>query len=181
MKHFSLLALALIILTVPVWADTYKWTDAEGNVHYSDNPPSDVDAQPVTMPKLNRMTPPAAKPTPPKADKRYQTPGSGSPKHVYQGLAISQPADQANLWADNGEVSVTISVSPRLFPGDTVLVLLDGNRMNQPAHQLTYTLSGVDPGQHSLMAVVLDQNGNVLARAPAVTIYVHHHSILRKH
>ena len=31
--------LALCLLVLPAWADLYKWTDENGKVHYSDQPP----------------------------------------------------------------------------------------------------------------------------------------------
>jgi|SRR5215468_9711498 len=31
--------LALLLLAIPGWADTYKWIDENGKVHYSDQPP----------------------------------------------------------------------------------------------------------------------------------------------
>ncbi len=34
------LPLALCVLVLPAWADLYKWTDENGKVHYSDQPPT---------------------------------------------------------------------------------------------------------------------------------------------
>jgi len=31
--------LALCLLALPAWADLYKWTDENGKIHYSDQPP----------------------------------------------------------------------------------------------------------------------------------------------
>lgn len=35
-RHLPLL---LCLIALPAWADLYKWTDADGKVHYSDQPP----------------------------------------------------------------------------------------------------------------------------------------------
>lgn len=182
MKRLSLLLIASVVLTIPAWADTYKWTDAEGVVHYSDSPPQGVNAQRVDMPALNTMRVPAA-PAPAASGSQPASSGgqqSVPPERHYSGLAVVQPAPEANIWADNGIVNVTLSVSPRLFAGDGVVLLMDGNRMTRPTPQLTFTLENVYPGEHSLMAVIVDPQGQVLVRSPAVTIYVHHHSILHK-
>lgn len=184
MKRLTFLILAAIVLAAPAWADTYKWTDADGHVHYSDNPPQGVNAQRVDMPALNTMRPPA--PPPPSASTGSSGAGSGNgqgapAEQTYDGLAVLQPAPEANIWADDGKVNVNLSVSPRLFPGDGVIVLMDGNRMTQPTPRLTFTLENVNPGEHSLMAVIVNGEGQVMVRSPAVKIYVHHHSILRKH
>ena len=37
----KLLTLALLICVVPAWGAVYKWVDAGGKIHYSDQPPPD--------------------------------------------------------------------------------------------------------------------------------------------
>jgi hypothetical protein len=41
------LALLLIGLALPAAAEIYKWTDAQGKVHYGDQPPSGIDAKQI--------------------------------------------------------------------------------------------------------------------------------------
>lgn len=64
-----------VSLTLPAAAETYKWTDAEGKVHYSDQPPPSSVKNPTTVTprkKTSRSVPSpqgeaksgAAKPTP---------------------------------------------------------------------------------------------------------------------
>lgn len=43
--------LALCLLVLPAWADLYKWTDENGKVHYSDQPP------PTTIKKTETIKP----------------------------------------------------------------------------------------------------------------------------
>jgi hypothetical protein len=45
--------LALCLLVLPVWAGLYKWTDENGKVHYSDQPPpgSVTKSETVKQPK----------------------------------------------------------------------------------------------------------------------------------
>lgn len=45
-----LFTLAFILLSQPLWAAMYKWTDAHGNVHYSQQKPSGRDFQTVRPP-----------------------------------------------------------------------------------------------------------------------------------
>ena len=40
------LALVLAMLAAPAGAEIYKWTDAQGNVHYGDHPPSSSTPKP---------------------------------------------------------------------------------------------------------------------------------------
>jgi hypothetical protein len=59
--------LALCLLVLPAWADLYKWTDENGKVHYSDQPPPDAvqKIESMKQPKSGSATPAdaAANPT----------------------------------------------------------------------------------------------------------------------
>jgi hypothetical protein len=56
-----------LLFTTPVFAEIYKWTDAQGKVHYSDKKIADsAQAQ-----NLNLGTMPAAKPVDTLSAKRY--------------------------------------------------------------------------------------------------------------
>lgn len=63
--HIAVLVLAAgVSLTMPAAAETYKWTDAEGKVHYSDQPPPSNVKNPITV-------------TPRKKSSRSGPPGEG--------------------------------------------------------------------------------------------------------
>lgn len=49
MKQLLLVVLALAVL--PAHAQLYKWTDANGKVHYSDHPQDGANAKAVTVPR----------------------------------------------------------------------------------------------------------------------------------
>jgi hypothetical protein len=69
----------LLLLAVPAWADTYKWTDENGKIHYSDQPP------PATIQKSEtiKQAKPAAPPAPPAAATPGEAPKPGAaPKPV---------------------------------------------------------------------------------------------------
>jgi len=53
-----LLLFALLIAPLPAGAEIYKWTDAQGRLHYSDNPPREAKAKPVQI-KINSIQGPA--------------------------------------------------------------------------------------------------------------------------
>ena len=58
MAALRLLLLALLIAPLPAGAEVYKWTDAQGRLHYSDSPPPEVKAKQVTI-KINSIQGPA--------------------------------------------------------------------------------------------------------------------------
>lgn len=84
--HFALLILAAgVSFTVPAAAETYKWTDAEGKVHYSDQPPPSNVKNPTTM------TP--RKKTSRSAPAEEGEAGSGEPKPAPAVAKTSQELD----------------------------------------------------------------------------------------
>lgn len=58
------LAAGLILMGAPVSAELYKWTDAEGKVHFSDQPPPPEVKAPVTVKPRRPAAAPAAPATP---------------------------------------------------------------------------------------------------------------------
>ena len=47
--------LMLLLIALPAAAQIYKYTDADGNTAYSNQPPDGVKAQPVELPPLNSV------------------------------------------------------------------------------------------------------------------------------
>jgi glutaredoxin len=54
MTACPVLLLALLALPLAVSADIYRWTDAQGKVHYSDSPPPEAKAKQVKI-KINSI------------------------------------------------------------------------------------------------------------------------------
>jgi uncharacterized iron-regulated membrane protein len=66
----AIVTLALLLATVPVWGVMYKWVDADGKVHYSDQAPPEGAKQQETV-KV-KVPPPA--PAAPQPDGKGATP-----------------------------------------------------------------------------------------------------------
>jgi hypothetical protein len=62
-RSFIVLA-ACLLPALPAGAQMYKWTDADGKVHYSDQPPPDSAKQSSTLAKPRPAAPAAAPATP---------------------------------------------------------------------------------------------------------------------
>jgi Domain of unknown function (DUF4124) len=60
--HRSLIAVALLLLAPLAYAQVYKWTDANGTVHYSETPP--VEGTKFNKVKTNGSVEPLAAPMP---------------------------------------------------------------------------------------------------------------------
>jgi len=63
MRYPSLVVLCM--LAAPVAADMYKWTDENGKMHYSDQPPPNVNTNSETIKAAKPQVNPVAPPGPP--------------------------------------------------------------------------------------------------------------------
>lgn len=71
-RGLRILLVALVAASLPAYAELYKWTDANGKVHYSDQPPPANVKQPVTVKSRKPSSPPqAATPDAAGAQKTY--------------------------------------------------------------------------------------------------------------
>ena len=161
----SLLALGGIAMA----AVTYRWVDAQGVVHYSDQPHPGAEVIQLTGAQTYHGTAPDAA--------AAAAPPAPSPAAGYQSCSISQPAAEASLYAPDS-VDVLVQLSPALHAGDQISVTVDGAVL-QPlsADGLNYQVSQPERGTHSLSAQVRTSDGTVVCSSPAVTFYVQRPSV----
>jgi hypothetical protein len=160
-----LLLLLLLFFAYPVAAQIYKYTDADGNIAYSNQPPDGVRAQPVELAPLNsveRQPPPAA-----------STDGVNNqqPQSTYEALQLAGlPTDEA-LRANNGTFTVSVLIKPRLQAPHLLRLLLDGQPYGQSSNVPILQLVNIDRGEHSLAVQVI--NGEeILQQSPTVMFTV---------
>lgn len=162
------LALLLLVLALPAVAQIYKYTDANGNTAYSNQPPDGTKAEKVELPPLNRVDTVAPAPPPP------AQPPSGLLKQntaAYQTLQLTDLPDAEALRANNGTFTVGVRIEPRLQPGHLLQLLLDGKPYGQPANVPRLQLTELDRGEHSLAVQVL-QNQQSIQQSQTVTFTV---------
>ncbi len=173
--RFSLLALCLLAFAgqaeqtkVQMW----MWKDANGVVHYSDVPGPgavkvDVNVA-ATQPGAAPPSQPAGSP-----------PAAGPAKQSnYKSLLIVQPANEASYFDANATVNVQIQPDPALMDGDSLYLYVDGKRVGNSGDALAYTLSSLERGTHTLVAVIFDGQAKEKIRSPAVTIYLKPNTII---
>ncbi|MDH3352744.1 MAG: DUF4124 domain-containing protein, partial [Gammaproteobacteria bacterium] len=104
-------------------ADAYKWTDADGVVHYSDRPEPGAERVVLgseTRSQSQTASPGATSPSPGNANNEAAKPFS------YTSLEISAPAPEETLWNIEGILNVSLALSPALQPNHEVRVYFDG-------------------------------------------------------
>ncbi|NUU34728.1 DUF4124 domain-containing protein [Pseudomonas sp. C2B4] len=155
----------LLLIALPAAAQIYKYTDANGNTAYSNQPPEGVKAQAVELPPLNSVeTQSSGKPAP-------EANANEPPHRAYEVLElIGLPTNEA-LRANNGTFTVNVLIKPRLQGPHLFRLLLDQQPYGQPGNIPTLQLVNIDRGQHSLAVQVIDGE-TVIQQSPTVTFTV---------
>ncbi|PYB91047.1 DUF4124 domain-containing protein [Pseudomonas koreensis] len=153
----------LLLIALPAAAQIYKYTDANGNTAYSNQPPDGVQAQPVELPPLNRVEPQA--PSAPQAPTAEQP---QPPRNAYEILELAGlPSDEA-LRANNGTFTVNVLIKPRLQPPHQLRLLLDDQPYGQPSNVPVLQLVNIDRGEHRLAVQVIEGQTVIQQSPPAV-------------
>ena len=155
-----------------VVAQTYRWVDEEGVVHYSDRPQEGAEI--IELPEANvtnvrRYNRQAA------ADGGAAGQDEAQEDFSYDSLDVTSPAAEETLWNIAGTLNVTLSSSPSLRPGDQVRVYFDGQP--QIVSSLSFQLDEVWRGVHNIQAEILDSGGRLMIRSQPNRFYVQQTSV----
>ncbi|MCS3840941.1 hypothetical protein HNR03_005569 [Pseudomonas sp. JAI111] len=146
-------------------AQIYKYTDADGNTAYSNQPPDGVAAQAVDLPPLNSVEPQRSSAPPSEALSSQQ------PHSAYEVLELTGlPTDEA-LRANNGTFTVSVMIKPRLQAPHLLRLLLDDQPYGQASNVPILQLVNIDRGTHSLAVQVIDGE-NIVQQSSSVTFTV---------
>lgn len=163
-----LTCLLLIMVALPAAAQIYRYTDANGNTAFSNQPPDGVKAQVVELPPLNSVDPqklPASTAPP-------QTQASPTPlAEAYEKLELIDLPDGGALRANNGTFTIGVAIQPRLAPGHQLQLLVDGSQYGQPGNVPRLQVVNLPRGEHSFAVVVLD-DGRIIQQSPTITFTV---------
>jgi hypothetical protein len=162
------LACLLLLISLPVAAQIYKYTDANGNTAYSNQPPDGIKAETVELPPLNSIEPAAPRPGSVQSAPAAQ---AEPPQAAYGTLELTDlPTDEA-LRANNGTFTVGVRIEPRLRSGHLMQLLVDGNPYGQPSNIPRFQVINIDRGEHSFAVAVQDAQG-ILQQSPTITLTV---------
>ncbi|WP_373387075.1 DUF4124 domain-containing protein [Pseudomonas alcaligenes] len=159
-----LTACLLCALALPAAAQIYKYTDANGNTVFTNQPPEGQAAETVELPPTNTVQ---AQPV----ESAAPTAAPAASAQPYGVLALTDLPSEEALRANNGTFSVGVQIDPRLQPGHSLRLLLDGQPYGQPSNVPRLQLVNVDRGEHSLAVEVLS-GGQSLQRSASVTFTV---------
>jgi hypothetical protein len=159
----AFLALLLSAASVAGAATVYKWVDASGVVHYSDQPHPGATKLEVGSPQTysGRDARPDDSPAP-------GAPSNDGPQ--YDSCELYSPQSEEVFFSVQS-VTARLRVSPGLRPGHQLALALDGRRMPTAVEGSELSVP-VFRGTHTLTLVVEDGSGNILCTSPTVTFHV---------
>ena len=162
------LGLSTLISAVPA-AVIYKWIDADGVVHFSDQP----------VPGAEKITSSGGST---RGILSQPMPGGGAlpekpkPRPV-QHASISSPAPD-QTFTGGEQVSASLSVEPALTPSQTVSWTLNGEQVGQNSNATQLTLPDLPRGTYTLAATVSDSVSGESISTDPVTFNVVRPSVL---
>jgi hypothetical protein len=144
-----LLVCLLLALALPASAQIYKYTDANGNTVFTNQPPDGTPAESVELPPTNtvEMQTPSLPPATPSSEQKS--------KALYSVLRLTGIPDDAAMRANNGTFSVGVDIQPRLQAGHQLRLILDGQPYGQASNVPRLQLTNIDRGEHSLAVAVV--------------------------
>ena len=164
----QLLVLLLVFACATANSQIFRRIGPDGQVYFSDQPGPDAErvdvtpAQAISLPPVAEQTEPVAAAT------------QGDAIVAYTGFSITSPTSDQGVRANDGNVTVHLSLQPALQSGHMIVLNVDGEdgKSINSSSGLMVELNNLSRGQHTVMATVIDEDGNILIKTEPVTFQV---------
>lgn len=92
----------------------------------------------------------------------------------YTGFSITNPTNDQGVRANDGNVTIHMSIQPALQSGHMIVLNVDGEdgKSSKTSSNLTMELENMSRGLHTITATVVDKDGNDLIKTEAVSFHV---------
>lgn len=166
METRTILVLLGLLAAAAATADTYRWTDEQGEVHYSDRPHPGAERITIDDPNTSQSPAPRSSANAATANEADDT----SESVRYNSFEVSSPGAEETLWNIEGVLNVSLALNPVMQPGHQIRVYFDG--ATQMVSGTSFQLQEVHRGVHNLQAEVLDETGKMMIRTRTNRFYV---------
>jgi hypothetical protein len=150
----------------------YKWVDADGVVHYSDQPYPGAEKIYTSSPSTV-----AAGAAPGSAAGPRQAPKSAAAGLGLTEFSIASPVNDQTFFGDD-VIAVHLNLAPGLKPSQSITWHLNGKQLEFPPDATSFPLPHLDRGAYTLAATVTDQETSESQSSNSVTFYVRQPSAL---
>jgi Domain of unknown function (DUF4124) len=149
----------------------YKWVDADGVVHYSDQAEPGAEKIYTAAPVNNA----AAGPRPAAAQSPKKPPSAGM---NYSQFAITSPVRDQTYYGDE-TIGVNLSLAPALKPDQVITWHLNGKQLSdQPSNAVSFSLPHLDRGTYAIAATITDQESGESLSTDSISFFVRQPSAL---
>lgn len=153
-------------------AQVYKYTDADGKVHYSDKKPF-ADAQEE---KLKPIVVIPAKQFDPAPNRRRETHKEKQAKKKFDNFVMASPANEATLSGTGGNVLASVNLEDGLPKNYRIKFYIDGLSHGKVKSK-SQLIAGVERGEHSIYAEMIDASTRrVILTTPKTIFFMKQHS-----
>lgn len=183
MRNLILIAIAVTSQIGVAVAGIYSWTDESGNQMYGDTPPENVAATVIAPPKLTILEGFATRykdtsnPEFETSEGPLAKTNTSSEESIYTEIKVIAPKSGQAIRANDGDVSVALSLSPKLRSGDQIVIALDGKEISRGSSRVA-NLTNLDRGDHSLEVSVVNRAAKTLVTSGVMTFTVLRNSAL---
>lgn len=168
-KRLSYILFLGLTFNSAVESKIYKYTDVDGNIHYTDKKPSE-DAQES---KIKPLTVVESMQVDPATTRRRSEQKTKKAKALFENFVITSPKAESNIWGTGGNVIVSVNLDNKLTNNYRVKFFLDGTPHGKVKSN-SQMISDVERGEHTVYAQVVNANSRVVLKTtPKVTFYVH--------
>lgn len=165
------LGLSLLAAFAVQAAVVYKWVDADGVVHFSDQPsPGAQKIYTSSSSSAAAASAPRSQGGEPQAPRSVAASGLG-----YNEFSIASPVNDQTFFGDD-VIAVHLSLEPSLKPDHSVTWHLNGKQLDTDA--TAFSLPHLDRGAYTLAATITDQQTSDSQSSNTVTFYVRQPSAL---
>ena len=150
----------------PPKGGVYKQVDPEGNITYTDKPPS-AGAKPITVPKGTEYQAPKIPeftPSPPKQTSR---------NFQYDRFELTSPKNDEAIWDNTGNITASVSFEPFLQNGHSIEFLLDGVSVAKGSTN-SHQFVNMERGTHQITARIVNDKDEEIESA-SVTFHMKRH------
>jgi Domain of unknown function (DUF4124) len=154
-------------------AVVYKWVDADGVVHFSDQPTPGAEKIFTSSSSAGTVT------TAPRSQSGAQQPqrSAATSGLGYSEFSIASPVNDQTFFGDD-VIAVHLNLEPGLKPNQSITWHLNGKQLEFPPDATSFPLPHLDRGAYTLAATITDQQTSDSQSSNTVTFYVRQPSAL---
>lgn len=165
LSYFLFLAL---LFSLTAESKIYKYTDVDGNIHYTDKKPSE-NAEEAKIKPLTVVKPMYVEPA---TTRRRTEHKQKKAESLFENFVITSPKPESSIWGTGGNVIVTVNLAAKLSGNYRIKFFLDGTPHGKVKTN-TQMISDVERGEHTVYAQVVNANSRtVIKTTPKVTFYL---------